>query len=232
MHIRDIVQGTHKTASRRFELASIALILSSIVALAFGTLPDLEPETHAFLGTFQSAITVIFTIEYGLRVAFASNRAKFIFSFYGIVDVVAVLPFYLALGSDFQALRAIRIVRIFSLTRYESAITRVRKALVLARDEAVLFLVVTLILLFLSAVGIYHFEHEAQPDQFRSVFDGLWWAVATLTTVGYGDIYPITPAGRFFTAIVVICGLGVIAVPAGLIAAALTTVRQEEQDKK
>jgi voltage-gated potassium channel len=88
--------------------------------------------------------------------------------------------------------------------------------------------VVALIVLYLAAVGIYHFEHEAQPEKFTSVFDSLWWAVATLTTVGYGDIYPITPGGRLFTFLVLVLGLGVIAVPSGLLAAALSRVRAEE----
>jgi voltage-gated potassium channel len=86
--------------------------------------------------------------------------------------------------------------------------------------------------LYLSAIGIYHFEHDAQPDKFSSVFDSLWWAVVTLTTVGYGDVFPITPGGRLFTFIVLVMGLGVIAVPSGLLASALSRVRAEEAAAK
>jgi voltage-gated potassium channel len=88
--------------------------------------------------------------------------------------------------------------------------------------------VVALIVVYLSGMGIYHFEHEVQPDRFASVFDGLWCAVVTLTTVGYGDLYPVTPGGRLFTFVVLILGLGVIAVPSGLLASALSRVRAEE----
>ena len=85
-----------------------------------------------------------------------------------------------------------------------------------------------MVLLFLSAVGIYHFEHAAQPDVFRSIFDSLWWSVATLTTVGYGDIYPVTLGGKLFTFFVLMIGLGLIAVPTGIVASALSAVRQQQ----
>jgi voltage-gated potassium channel len=96
------------------------------------------------------------------------------------------------------------------------------------RDELGLFTIMIVILLYLAAVGIYYFENDAQPDKFQSVLHSMWWAVATLTTVGYGDIYPVTAGGRFFTFIVLILGLGVVAVPTGLVASALTDARQTE----
>jgi voltage-gated potassium channel len=108
---------------------------------------------------------------------------------------------------------------------------RFGKALNLAREEAVLFMLVTAILLFLSAVGIYYFEHQAQPDNFKSIPHSLWWAVATLTTVGYGDVYPITAGGRVFTFVILMIGLGIVAVPAGLVAAALSQIRDDEENE-
>ena len=95
-------------------------------------------------------------------------------------------------------------------------------------EELVLFVAATVVLLFLAAVGIHHFESEAQPDVFTSVFHSLWWAVATLTTVGYGDVYPITAGGRVFTFAVLLVGLGVVSVPAGLVASALSKAREME----
>ena len=94
----------------------------------------------------------------------------------------------------------------------------------------VLFAVSASIMLYLAGVGIYYFEHEAQPEVFRSVFDGLWWAVVTLTTVGFGDSYPITAGGRLFTFLILIIGLGIIAVPTGMIASALSKARQTEDE--
>ena len=107
---------------------------------------------------------------------------------------------------------------------------RFGKAVSYAKEEAFIFLLATIILLFLAAVGIYYFEHEAQPEQFGSIPHSLWWAVTTLTTVGYGDVYPVTVGGRFFTFFILMCGLGIVAVPAGLVAAALSKVRQSEGD--
>jgi voltage-gated potassium channel len=173
----------------------------------------------------------VYTVEYGVRMALARPRWRYAVSFYGIVDLLAILPFYLMLAFNLQAVRAfrlLRLLRLFKLVRYTNAVHRFRRAFAIARDDLVLFGVTALIILYLSAIGIYHFEHEAQPERFASVFDSLWWAVATLTTVGYGDIYPITPGGRLFTFVILVLGLGVIAVPSGLLASALSRVRAEE----
>ena len=107
---------------------------------------------------------------------------------------------------------------------------RFGKAISLAKEEIVLFSIVTIILLYLSAYGIYYFEHTAQPEAFPSIVHSLWWATATLTTVGYGDVYPITAAGKLFTFVILMLGLGIVAVPAGLVASALSQVRQGEDE--
>ena len=127
-----------------------------------------------------------------------------------------------------RVLQLIRIVRILKLARYSEAIARFRQALVLAKEEIVIFAGVAIALLYLSAAGIWYFEHEAQPEAFPSIVHSLWWATATLTTVGYGDVYPVTLAGRLFTFVILMCGLGIVAVPAGLVAAALSQVRQQD----
>jgi voltage-gated potassium channel len=124
--------------------------------------------------------------------------------------------------------RLLRLLRIFKLLKYNEAISRFHRALLIAKEELVLFGLVAAIMLYLSAVGIYYFENSAQPEQFKSVFHSLWWAVTTLTTVGYGDMYPITAGGRLFTFFVLVIGLGIVAVPTGLIASALSQVRDED----
>lgn len=105
---------------------------------------------------------------------------------------------------------------------------RFHRAFRIAREELVLFGVVALILIYLSSVGIYYFEHDAQPQAFASVFHCLWWSVSTLTTVGYGDVYPVTTGGRIFTSFILAIGLGIVAVPTGLFASALAKARDEE----
>ncbi|NAX22288.1 potassium channel family protein, partial [Vibrio sp. V39_P1S14PM300] len=100
------------------------------------------------------------------------------------------------------------------------------QAFKIAKEELALFLAVSLIVLYLASVGIYYFENPVQPEVFSSIFHSLWWAVATLTTVGYGDIYPITPGGKVFTFFVLIVGLGIVSIPAGLVASALSKARE------
>jgi voltage-gated potassium channel len=207
------------------------LIIVSLVLFSIGTLPDLSELTNNILYKIEIGIVVVFTVEYLLRVYTAKNKLKFIFSFFGIVDLFAILPFYLSTGLDLRSLRIFRLLRLITILKlflYSKAIRRFHRALIIAKEELILFSCVAIILLYLSAVGIYYFEHSAQPEQFKSVFHSLWWAVVTLTTVGYGDIYPITAGGRVFTFGVLMVGLGIVAVPTGLISSALSQARNEE----
>tara|TARA_R110002051_G_scaffold97990_3_gene168089 strand:+ start:44 stop:394 length:351 start_codon:yes stop_codon:yes gene_type:complete len=115
--------------------------------------------------------------------------------------------------------------------RYNKAIERFSRAISLAKEEVLLFLIVTLILIYFSAVGIYYFEHEVQPENFASIFDSLWWAIITLTTVGYGDVYPITVGGKVFTFFILMIGLGIVAIPTGIISSALTKSVDKTEEK-
>ncbi|HBR96869.1 MAG TPA: ion transporter [Gammaproteobacteria bacterium] len=208
-----------------------AFIVYSVVCFSIETLPGLSDGTRAFLAVSEMVIVAVFTLEYLVRILTAKNRVKFVFSFYGMVDLLAILPFYLAFAVDLTTLRLLRLLRLarlLKLARYNTAIRRFSKALFLAKEELVTFTLASLVVLYLSAVGIYHFEHEAQPEVFRSLFDSLWWAVATLTTVGYGDVYPITTGGRLFTFAVLMIGLGMVAVPTGIVASALSAIRRQE----
>ena len=218
-------------ADRAFDLGIQALIVLSLVAFSIDTLPDLPPALRQGLQIAEVLTVAVFSVEYVVRLSAARPMRSYAFSFFGLVDLAAILPFYLALGLDFQSLRAVRLLRLFrafKLVRYSAAIARLNRAFVIAREELILFACATMLILYFAAVGIYYFENEAQPDAFASVFDGLWWAVATLTTVGYGDVFPITMGGRFFTFIVLISGLGVVAVPTGLVASALSRAREDE----
>jgi voltage-gated potassium channel len=116
------------------------------------------------------------------------------------------------------------------LARYSSALRRFGRAFIDAKEELVVFTAFTLIILWLAAVGIYYCENAAQPELFSSVFHSLWWAVATLTTVGYGDIYPITVGGRLFTFLILMLGLSVVAVPAGILSSALSQQSRADKD--
>lgn len=218
---------------RWLDLFVETLIVLSLVAYSVETLPDLPPDLSDWLKAFETFSVAVFSIEYVVRVYFASPKRSYIFSFFGLMDLLSILPYYAGLSVDLRSIRLFRIlrlIRIFKLVRYSAAARRFHVALVIAKEELVLFFCVTLILLYVSAVGIYHFENEAQPDKFASVFHSLWWSVTTLTTVGYGDAYPITVGGRIFTFIILMIGLGVISIPAGLLAASLSKARQMEHD--
>lgn len=225
----------HHVSLGRWETVIEVLVVANLVALAFETLPTMSPFWREALWSFEVLCAAVYTVEYGVRLYLARPRMKYVTSFYGIIDLLAILPFWLMAAFNLQAVRAfrlLRLLRLFKLVRYTNAVQRFHRAFVIARDDLVLFGVIALIVLYLSAIGIYHFEHDAQPERFSSVFDSLWWAVATLTTVGYGDIYPVTAGGRLFTFVVLVCGLGVIAVPSGLLASALSRVRAEEQAQR
>ena len=233
MKIKRIIEENDTRGGRVFDLVIQGLIMLSLVSFSIETIPDLSERTQRLLRVIEVVTVLIFTVEYLLRIAVADRRLRFILSFYGMVDLLAILPFYIASGIDLRAIRAARLLRLlraFKLVRYSKAIKRFHRAFVIAKEELVLFLFVTCLLLYFSAVGIYYFENQAQPDIFRSVFHSLWWALGTLTTVGYGDIYPITTGGKIFTFFVLIIGLGIVAVPSGLVASALSKARREEEE--
>lgn len=234
--LKQIIEQADTSAGRGFDFVIQGLIVISLVTFSLDTLPGLSAGQQAVLGWIEFVTVMIFTVEYVLRIVVASNRPKFIFSFFGMIDLLAIVPFYLSVGVDLRVARAfrlLRLIRILKLARYSQAVQRFHLAFIIAKEEIFLFMFVAAILLYLSGVGIYYFENAAQPQAFASVFHSLWWAVATLTTVGYGDVYPITTGGKCFTFFVLIIGLGVVSVPAGLIASALSKARtQQAQESK
>lgn len=223
--LRDVIDSTENRIGRVVSLFIQALILVSVVTFSMETIPDLEPETRAILHKIEVFSVLIFTLEYFIRIYIAERKLKFIFSFFGIIDFLAILPFYLIIGIDLRSLRALRFLRLFrilKLVRYNRAMNQFSRAIKSAKEQIFLFIFITLILIYFAAVGIYYFENAAQPEHFSSIFDSLWWAIITLTTVGYGDVYPITVGGKVFTFFILMIGLGVVAIPTGIISSALT----------
>ena len=211
---------------------AMALICIYTLAMPLGTLDGLPVWALPILATFEWSVTIAFTFEYCFRIYRSTRKTQYLFSFYGIVDFLSIVPALVLAGAGFQEVRALRLLRLLRLAKaakYSTAVARIGKSLKDAKEELVLFGVATAVVIYIAAVGIYNFEHEAQPDVFKSVFHSWWWAVATLTTVGYGDIYPITTGGRIFTSVVVFAGLGVVAVPTAIIASALSAVKNDRQ---
>jgi voltage-gated potassium channel len=184
---------------------------------------------------FEVFVISVFTFEYLLRLWLSEKRLAFIFSFHGIIDLLVILPFYLQLGLDLRSLRILwlfRLFRLFKLVRYVDAAKRIGDAFKLVRVDLAVFGVGALFVFYLAAVGIYFFERDAQPEIFASVIHSFWWALATLTTVGYGDVYPVTMGGKIFTFFTLMIGLGVFAVPTGLITMAIVSTREASLDDK
>lgn len=233
--IKNVIDSTESRAGRVFSILIQVLILISVVTFSMETLPGLEPQTRLILRYIEIFSVLIFTIEYFLRIYVADRKLKFVFSFFGIIDFLAILPFYLAVGVDLRSLRALRFLRLFrilKLVRYNKAMNQFSRAIKSAKEQILLFIFITLILIYFAAVGIYYFENEAQPEHFSSIFDSLWWAIITLTTVGYGDVYPITVGGKVFTFFILMIGLGIVAIPTGIISSALThSVDKKEEDE-
>ena len=217
--------------SQLFDGVIMLLIVASVLSVFAETFP-LADSTMATLDRIEFIISIVFSVEYFLRVWTADllhpdlspwrARWKFVRSGMAIVDLVAVLPFWLPmlLPSHLLGLRAIRLVRILrilKLNRYMEAIAAIgevfRKK---SRELAASFGFICLLML-LSSLLMYHAEHDVQPDKFTNAFAGLWWAVATLTTVGYGDIYPVTAIGRLLGAAIAILGVGMVAIPTGIL---------------
>lgn len=231
--LRNIIENNTSKKGKIFDYFIQVLILLSLIAFTIETFPDNSKNTIETLKTFELLCVVIFSIEYILRIYVSKKPFRYIFSFYGIIDFLAIFPFYLRGAYDLRALRAFRIFRIFralKLIRYNKALNRFHIAAKIVKEEIVLFLIVTSIFIFLASAGIYFFENKAQPEIFTSVVHSGWWAVVTLTTVGYGDVYPITVGGKIFTFFILLIGVGIVTIPAGLVASALSKAREIEEE--
>jgi voltage-gated potassium channel len=231
--LRNIVDNNTTKEGAIFDYVIQVLILISLVGYALETLPDNSLTMQSIFEWIETVCVILFTIEYGLRIYVAQKPLKYIFSFYGLVDFLAIFPFYVSTSTGFVTLRAFRVFRIFrtfKLIRYNKALKRFQQAWKIIREEVILYLIVTLVFLFLASAGIYYFENPVQPEKFTSIFSSGYWAIVTLTTVGYGDIYPITAGGRIFTFFILMIGVGIVTIPAGLVASALTKAREMEEE--
>ncbi|MBR1622726.1 MAG: ion transporter [Pseudobutyrivibrio sp.] len=215
--------------SRLFDIFITIVICINIIVMVLETYSEMSPYFHV-LDKIAFVTIIIFCIEYALRIWTADllypgmsrgkSILKFLISYDGIVDLFTILPFFFFSG--FIAFRILRIIRIFHLFRingqYDSFAV-IFSVLHEKKNQILSSVVIVLILMLASSIGIYYAEHEAQPEVFRNAFSGIWWSVSTLLTVGYGDIYPITVAGRIMAIATAFFGVGVVAIPTGIISA-------------
>jgi voltage-gated potassium channel len=213
-----------------FDISIIVLILLNIAAVIAASFNSFADAHAVMLHRFEVCSIAIFTVEYALRLWTAQSKYpeakhpyfKHLFSAPAIIDLLAILPFFLPflILADLRFLRVIRllrIVRIFKLSRYNKAMDLMIRVLKNEREKIIMTVFMTAIMLILSASIMYHIESSEQPEQFSNIPETIWWAVATLTTVGYGDVYPVTVAGKILGGIIAILGIGLVALPAGII---------------
>lgn len=222
-------------ASRWVDLCLIGLIAASVFAVILESVPAVERRFSAQLYWFEVLTVAVFSVEYLLRIWSAVEhenrrndhplwaRIRYMFSFHAIIDLLAILPFYLLtfglFGTvDMRFLRAFRLLRVLKLTRYSAALNM----LIVTMSEngrALLasFLILVTVML-LAASGMYYFERFAQPIAFGSIPAAMWWAFSTLTTVGYGDVTPVTNGGKVFGAMITVVGIGMVALPTSILA--------------
>ena len=235
LYLREIVDRQDILSGKIFDFSIQLLVLLSLAAFTLSTMPRLSEQTYITLAKIERLCLLIFVFEYALRVFVTRYPLRYIFSFYGLIDLIAVLPFLITAGSDtlfMRALRLLRVFRIFKLLQFNPVLKRAGLALKLAKAELIVFTALAIVIMYLAAVGIYYFESVAQPEKFSSIPHSFWWAVITLTTVGYGDMYPITAGGKIFTFVILLVGLGSVAVPAGIISSALTEARRIESSEE
>ncbi|MGQ0674073.1 MAG: cyclic nucleotide-gated ion channel [Hyphomicrobium sp.] len=233
--VYEILEAGHgdDAASKLFDGALVTLILLNIAAFIAETVPSIAEAYGSQLQAFELVSVAIFTIEYLLRMWAAVEvpflkrlppaQARFRFARRGsqVIDLLAILPFYLAqfFNIDLRVLRALRLLRFLKLSRYSPAMHSLLRVLQNERRSLMGAALLLVAALLFASTGIYYLESAAQPDKFGSVPESAWWAMATLTTVGYGDIYPVTPLGRLFGGFVMITGLCILALPVAIIAA-------------
>jgi voltage-gated potassium channel len=225
-----IVFESNDTASRTFDLVLLLLIFGSIIIAILDSVSELHLEYGRIFYILELSFTFLFTLEYILRVWLTSKTLKYVTSFYGIVDLLAILPVYLSffiinsqLLSVIRALRLLRVIRILKLGRYLSEANFLRESLKAsaAKIQIFLFSVLTIVLI----MGTLMFVIEGPENGYTSIPVGMYWAIVTLTTVGFGDITPQTPVGQLLASLIMLMGYAIIAVPTGIVSSEMARRR-------
>lgn len=235
-----------RRGARIFEFFILSLITLNVIAVVAETVESVKTTYEEFLWYFEVFSVLIFTLEYLARLwTCVENlrysdplvgRLRYSISFFGLIDLFAILPFYapMLIAFDLRFLRAVRLFRVFRLlkvARYSRAMASLGRVLTAKKAELGITVIAVLLFLLIASTIMYDVEHEAQPKNFPDIPSAMWWGVVTLTTVGYGDIYPITPLGKFLGAIIALLGIGLFALPAGIIASGLVEEAKSKPQK-
>ncbi len=220
------------------------LIIANVLAMILESHVSIRNVYGLYFNFFETVSIYIFSFEYlyRIRLAYLDNQlkgvSKYVFSTFGLIDLISILPFFLNQfvkvdGRFLRILRLFRLTRIFKLGRDSSSLKLFVKALRGVRNELKFTLFLSSLAILFSASAIYYLEHEAQPEKFSSITESIWWATVSLATVGYGDVYPITPGGKIFASLISLIGIGIVAIPTGIISASFVeeiyTLRRERK---
>lgn len=232
-----IVFEHNDKASKNFDLVILVLILGSLVVVILDSEPSIYSDYHHELLILEWVFTGLFTIEYFLRIWLSKKKWGYIFSFYGLVDLLAIIPTFLSLiltGTQFlvviRALRLLRVVRILKLGRYMKEAEVLKSALKASKLKIQLFVGTVLTIVLIT--GTLMFIVEGPESGYTSIGMSMYWAIVTLTTVGFGDITPVTPLGKFLASIIMLLGYAIIAVPTGIVTSELTLANSKSKKKQ
>ena len=230
----EVIFGYETRAGKLFDVVLILAIFASVLAVMLDSVPGIYARYHPQLYMLEWTFTLLFTVEYGLRLYSSKSTKGYAFSFFGVIDLVSILPTYIAFlwpGGVFliviRILRVLRIFRILRLLRYMGEATLLARALLQARRKILVFLYV--LLTMITIVGSLMYLVEGPANGFTSIPRSIYWAIVTITTVGFGDIVPQTPLGQFIAAMTMILGYAIIAVPFGIVGAEIIGEQQRMQ---
>ncbi len=234
--IHEVIYGTHTPAGKLFDIILLVVIIYSIVIVMLESVSSYDTDYHEFFNISEWIVTILFSIEYFLRIVCVKKPSKYIFSFYGVIDLLSTIPKYLSFffaGSQyFTALRALRLLRVFrilKLVRFLGESNKLLKAVNASKTK--IFVFVFFVLIISVILGTVMYLVEGPQHGFTSIPHSIYWTIVTLTTVGYGDISPETPLGQFIATFIMIIGYGIIAVPTGIVSAEYVASKKTEFDK-
>lgn len=236
LRLHEVIYGTHTPAGKLFDIILLVVILYSIIIVMMESVPRFDNKFHDFFNISEWIVTILFSIEYGLRLVCIKRPSKYIFSFFGIIDLLSTIPKYLTfffVGSQyftaFRALRLLRVFRILKLVRFIGESNNLARAVKSSKTK--IFVFVFFVLIVSVLLGTIMYLVEGPEHGFNSIPHSVYWTIVTLTTVGYGDISPETPLGQFIATFIMIIGYGIIAVPTGIVSAEYVAAKQHENDE-
>jgi voltage-gated potassium channel len=234
--LHEIIYGTHTPAGKLFDIVLLIVIVYSVIIVMLESVPRIDAKYHSFLNISEWIVTVLFTLEYILRLICIKKPTKYIFSFFGVVDLLSTIPKYLSFfigGSQyitaFRALRLLRVFRILKLVRYVGESNNLLRALRASRTK--IFIFVFFVLIVSVILGTIMYLIEGPEHGFNSIPHSVYWTIVTLTTVGYGDISPETGLGQFIATLIMIIGYGIIAVPTGIVTVEFAKGQKKDSDE-